>query len=116
MYMYSGHIKHSYYYQTVIRKRVSHLGWATTLYLYVVCIYGAICIYFFKHNILLFCPKVLSFFLLERVVRGSPPAIIRQYLGQIQLINNYIDFDFIYTKGIWFMVITLLRMIMGMAF
>jgi hypothetical protein len=39
--------------------------WATTRYLYVVCIYGAIClqILFLKHNILLFCHEILNFFL-----------------------------------------------------
>jgi hypothetical protein len=37
---------------------------ATTRYLYVVCIYGAIClqILFLKHHIFLFCHEMLKFF------------------------------------------------------
>ncbi len=37
---------------------------ATTRYLYIVCIYGAIClqILFLKHHILLFCHEILKFF------------------------------------------------------
>ncbi len=40
---------------------------ATTRHLYVVCIYGAIClqILFLKHNILLFCHEILNFLLHE---------------------------------------------------
>ncbi len=44
--------------------KVSAIYVATTRYLYVVCIYGAICLHilFLKHHILLFCHEILEFF------------------------------------------------------
>jgi hypothetical protein len=47
-----------------MRSKFKDPGPATTRYLYVVCIYGAIClqILFLKHLILLFCHEMLKFF------------------------------------------------------
>ncbi len=46
------------------RSKVTSLASASTRYLYIVCLYGAIClqILFLKNHILLFCHEILKFF------------------------------------------------------